>query len=64
MDYKAWQENFDQKKWKDSIIAGEDTCGSYDFCVKCKKAESEPCARAAERFENPYIRVAILKPRT
>ncbi len=64
MDYKAWQAEFDERKWKDSIIAGEDTCGSYAFCGKCKKWESEPCARASERYENPYIRVATLKPRT
>ena len=63
MSFQEWQNEFDQKKWIDSIIAGEDTCGSYEFCVKCNKDEENPCARAFSRFKNPRIRIAILRPR-
>ena len=39
MDFKMQQEQFDNQKWYDSILAGEDKCGSYDFCVKCCRTE-------------------------
>lgn len=64
MDFKVWQAEFDEKKWVDSIIAGEDRCGTYEFCVKCKKAESEPCARAKYRYDNPYTRLAVIHRRS
>ena len=38
------QKKFDGVKWFDSIRAGDDQCGSYDFCVECRKDESNPCA--------------------
>ena len=63
MNFQEWQNNFDQKKWIDSIIAGEDTCGTYKFCEKCNKQEETPCARAFNRFKNPRIRVAVLRRR-
>ncbi len=50
MNFKAEQERFDVIKWYDSIVAGEDRCGSYDFCGGCDKTETEPCARAAYRL--------------
>ncbi len=49
MDFKAEQEKFDLVKWYDSIVAGEDRCGSYEFCENCDKTETEPCAKAALR---------------
>lgn len=64
MDFKEWQAKFDEKKWIDSIIAGEDRCGTYEFCQKCKKSESEPCAKAFYRYKNPYTRIAIVRCRT
>jgi hypothetical protein len=63
MDFKAWQSEFDERKWKDSIITGGDTCGSYEFCSKCDRSESEPCARAAYRFQNRRVKIASLRPR-
>ncbi len=50
MDFKKEQEKFDAIKWYDSIVAGEDRCGSYDFCVKCNKANPYPCAYAAYEY--------------
>jgi hypothetical protein len=61
MDFKTQQDQFDNKKWYDSILAGEDKCGSYDFCVKCRKTETYPCARAMYKYENRYIRLAIIR---
>ena len=61
MDFKTQQEQFDNQKWYDSILAGEDKCGSYDFCVKCCRMEKYPCARAAHRFNNKYIRLAVIR---
>ena len=64
MDFKSWQKEFDERKWNDGMAIGEDTCGTYEFCSKCNRTESEPCARAAYRFKNNRIRVAILRPRS
>lgn len=61
MDFKTQQDQFDNRKWYDSILAGEDKCGSYEFCVKCRKTEPYPCARAAHRYENGYIRLAVIR---
>lgn len=61
MDLKVQQEEFDNKKWHDSIVAGEDQCGKYDFCVRCVKQERYPCAKAMRRFEGKYIRLAIIR---
>ena len=52
MDFREAQLEFDNVKWFDSIIAGEDRCGSYDFCEDCDKEEEDPCARAMDRHEN------------
>ena len=60
MDFKQQQDIFDSVKWFDSIQAGEDRCGSYDFCGKCRKEEANPCARAAHRYHNGYIRIAVI----
>ena len=61
MDFKNRQDQFDNVKWYDSIVAGEDKCGSYEFCGKCRKNEPFPCARAAHRYNNGYIRLAVIR---
>ncbi len=62
MDYKSQQADFDNKKWYDSVLVGDDRCGTYDFCVKCDKSEEYPCAKAMERFNGKkYIRLAIIR---
>lgn len=61
MSFKSQQKQFDDIKWCDSVLAGEDKCGSYEFCGKCRKEEKYPCARAAHRYENGYIRLAIIR---
>ena len=61
MDFKSRQEQFDNIKWYDSVLAGEDKCGSYEFCVKCRKSEAYPCARAWHRYNNGYIRLAVVR---
>ena len=63
MNFQEWQNNFDKTKWIDSIIAGEDTCGTYEFCTKCTKQGATPCAQAFHRFQNPRIRIAVIRPR-
>lgn len=60
MDYKLEQDKIDDIKWYDSIVAGEDRCGSYDFCVKCKKESRYPCARAKIRYEHGLVRIATI----
>ncbi len=49
MNFKEEQAKFDVIKWYDSIVAGEDRCGTYGFCCHCDQSETEPCARAAFR---------------
>ena len=61
MDFKSQQARFDIQKWYDSIVAGQDCCGTYDFCCKCCKTEKYPCARAAHRYNGKYIRIAIIR---
>ncbi len=65
MDFKSEQEKFDGVKWYDSIVAGEDRCGSYDFCTFCNKEESEPCARAAYRSRPKVLTpIAVVRLRS
>ncbi len=67
MDMKFQQEKFDDVKWYDSIVAGEDRCGSYDFCAFCNKDEAYPCANAAGRAlaanEKTFTRIASIRIR-
>ena len=61
MDFKRQQDNFDEVKWFDSIQAGYDCCGTYEFCEACRKEEKYPCARAAHRRRNGYVRIATIR---
>ena len=61
MNLKSQQEKFDKVKWFDSIRVGCDACGSYVFCGSCRKEEENPCARAAHRHANGYIRIAVIR---
>ena len=62
MKLKERQKEFDVIKWYDSVLAGEDKCGSYNFCVKCRKEETYPCARAEHRYNNVgYYRLAVIR---
>lgn len=61
MDFKNRQDQFDNVKWYDSVLAGEDKCGTYDFCASCRKDEPYPCARAQHRHKNGYIRLAVIR---
>ena len=58
MNFEQEQILLDKEKWYDSIIAGEDRCGSYEFCASCDKWEEYPCARAMRRYKKGYIRLA------
>ena len=60
MSLKTEQKKFDDVKWYDSILAGEDRCGSYDFCNKCEKELEYPCARAKQKYETKYVRIGVL----
>ncbi len=62
MDFKSQQERFDNIKWYDSIVAGADRCGTYEFCGVCNKEEPEPCARAAYRCrKKEWTRIATVR---
>ena len=63
MTLKEEQAQFDVVKWHDSIEAGKDLCGTYEFCGFCNKKEKNPCAHAARRFRSGNIRVATTKGR-
>ncbi len=61
MDFKTQQKRFDDIKWYDSIVAGEDRCGCYSFCKYCDKSLPEPCARAACRQKKiGWVKIAEL----
>ena len=60
MDFKAQQNRFDEIKWYDSIVAGYDRCGTYDFCGCCNKEEENPCAHAAYRSRKG-VRIAVVR---
>ena len=60
MSFKIRQKEFDDVKWYDSVLAGEDRCGSYNFCAKCDKDQKYPCARAEYRYEKKYIRLGSI----
>lgn len=61
MNFQKQQDAFDTVKWYDSIQAGDDKCGTYTFCEKCRKDDEFPCARAAYRYDNKFIRIAIVR---
>lgn len=50
MDYSKKQNELDIQKWIDSQSKCHDTCGEYDYCKKCSKVNSFPCAYAYETF--------------
>ena len=60
MDFKAQQDRFDEIKWYDSIVAGYDRCGTYEFCGRCDKEEENPCAQAAYRYRRG-TRIATIR---
>ena len=61
INFQDRQDVLDKIKWNDSMIAGEDRCGTYIYCGKCHKTEKYPCARAEDRFERGCVRVAIAR---
>ena len=61
MSFKKQHEKFDNVKWFESIQMGGDRCGEYEFCGECRKDEPYPCARAAHRYGNGYVRVAVIR---
>ncbi len=44
------QQELDQIKWDKSVEMGADACGSFDYCVKCDKANENPCDKAYTAF--------------
>ena len=49
------QNEFDKKKWVDSVNAGRDTCGEYEYCSKCNKAHEYPCATAYDNYASTLV---------
>jgi hypothetical protein len=60
MTLQEKQNAFDKIKWYDGIRANRDTCGEYEFCGKCRKSDDYPCARAAERLDRGFVRIAVI----
>ena len=60
MTLEREQKIFDDVKWFESVEAGVDKCGSYEFCEVCNKEISYPCARAARRYARNVFRVATI----
>lgn len=51
-ELKKLQDELDVLKWNDAQArGGQDTCGTYDYCVKCNKSVEFPCAKAKTAFE-------------
>ncbi len=44
------QMELDEMKWLKSEEAGQDLCGTYDYCAKCDKTKENPCAKAHTAF--------------
>lgn len=44
------QKELDVKKWLESEQAQKDLCSTYDFCEKCNKDNTTPCALAYKAF--------------
>lgn len=63
MTLEQQQRAFDDVKWFDSIQAGEDKCGSYEFCAQCVKTMKYPCARAAKKQSTGGVRIAVTRKR-
>ncbi len=63
MEMKEFQAQFDKKKWNDSVLWGEDRCGSYEICAFCDKKDEYPCAMADKRFKKKGVRIAIIRKR-
>ena len=62
MTYEKQQEVFDVVKWIDSVNAGCDMCGTYEFCHCCNKALKHPCARASKMHsQSGAVRVAVIR---
>lgn len=62
MDFKKQQDRFDVIKWYDSILAGYDRCGSYEFCGVCNKDIDNPCARAAYKYRKKgWVSIATVR---
>ena len=58
--YMNRQKELDAIKWNDSMMEGEDTCGAYMYCGRCRKIERHPCAHAEERYQRGFVRIAII----
>ncbi len=61
MNYEQRQKELDNQKWYDSVLCGQDCCGAYDYCVKCRKEQPTPCARAEERWKKKTVLLATAR---
>ncbi|MDR3217010.1 MAG: hypothetical protein LBT55_06305 [Clostridiaceae bacterium] len=43
---KELQQRLDTVKWIESEAIDGDTCGTYEYCIKCDKELENPCAKA------------------
>lgn len=46
------QEELDEIKWYMGQELGCDPCGTFAYCVKCKKDEENPCEKALKRYKD------------
>lgn len=46
------QDKLDEIKWYIGQELGSDPCGTFAYCVKCKKDEENPCEKALKRYKD------------
>lgn len=46
------QEELDKIKWYIGEELGDDPCGTFAYCDKCKKDEENPCEKALKRHKD------------
>ena len=56
------QQELDVMKWVKSQEIGADACGTFDYCVKCNKANENPCDKAYKAFNaKPAVKKTVAK---
>lgn len=62
MTQQEKQAALDKAKWILSEEKGRDCCGEFEYCVKCDKSISEPCAIASNLYNLRNTEAVSAKP--
>lgn len=55
------QEELDRIKWEKSVNLGFDACGSFDFCTRCDKYQSDPCIKAFNKYNGVEEKTMVVE---